>query len=357
MPRLKRATDGPEGEDGDYQVDEKKRTVGILESGVEKVEDWLGIDNLYDSVNTPLVELPQQRAEGQGALPKDKDYIVNAGEVLIVDEFTGRVLHGRRYNEGMHQAIEAKEGVTIKDENQTLATITLQNFFRLYDKLGGMTGTAPDRGGRVQQDLQARRHPDPDQQADDPRGRLRRRLQDRAGQVRGRGRGHQGEARQGPAGPGRHHVGGEVGEALADAQAPRRPARGAQRQAARARGHDRRRGGPQGRRHGGDQHGRSRHRHHARRQPRPHRRPGAARPGPLAARDSGGVREGLARGDREGQAGGPGRARSRSSTPAGSTSWPPSGTSRGASTTSCAAVPAVRATRASRGSTSRSKTT
>ncbi|GAA4637196.1 preprotein translocase subunit SecA [Actinoallomurus vinaceus] len=142
VPRLKRATDGPEGEDGDYQVDEKKRTVGILETGVEKVEDWLGIDNLYDSVNTPLVSFLNNALKAKELYKKDKDYIVNAGEVLIVDEFTGRVLHGRRYNEGMHQAIEAKEGVTIKDENQTLATITLQNFFRLYDKLGGMTGTA-----------------------------------------------------------------------------------------------------------------------------------------------------------------------------------------------------------------------
>ncbi|WP_329251574.1 preprotein translocase subunit SecA [Actinoallomurus sp. NBC_01490] len=142
VPRLKRATDGPEGEDGDYQVDEKKRTVGILESGVEKVEDWLGIDNLYDSVNTPLVSFLNNALKAKELYKKDKDYIVNAGEVLIVDEFTGRILHGRRYNEGMHQAIEAKEGVAIKDENQTLATITLQNFFRLYDKLGGMTGTA-----------------------------------------------------------------------------------------------------------------------------------------------------------------------------------------------------------------------
>ncbi len=142
VPRLRRASDGPEGEDGDYQVDEKKRTVGILESGVEKVEDWLGIDNLYDSVNTPLVSFLNNALKAKELYRKDKDYIVNAGEVLIVDEFTGRVLHGRRYNEGMHQAIEAKEGVTIKDENQTLATITLQNFFRLYEKLGGMTGTA-----------------------------------------------------------------------------------------------------------------------------------------------------------------------------------------------------------------------
>jgi preprotein translocase subunit SecA len=141
-PRLKRSSGGPEGEDGDYQVDEKKRTVGILESGVEKVEDWLGIDNLYDSVNTPLVSFLNNALKAKELYKKDKDYIVQTGEVLIVDEFTGRILHGRRYNEGMHQAIEAKEGVQIKDENQTLATITLQNYFRLYDKLAGMTGTA-----------------------------------------------------------------------------------------------------------------------------------------------------------------------------------------------------------------------
>jgi len=137
-PRLRRGEDG----DGDYEVDEKKRTVGILESGVEKVEDWLGIDNLYESVNTPLVSFLNNAIKAKELYKKDKDYVVMNGEVLIVDEFTGRILHGRRYSEGMHQAIEAKEGVQIKDENQTLATITLQNYFRLYGKLAGMTGTA-----------------------------------------------------------------------------------------------------------------------------------------------------------------------------------------------------------------------
>jgi preprotein translocase subunit SecA len=141
VPRLRKSADA-EADDGDYQVDEKKRTVGILETGVEKVEDWLGIDNLYDSVNTPLVGFLNNALKAKELYKKDKDYVVMNGEVLIVDEFTGRILHGRRYNEGMHQAIEAKEGVAIKDENQTLATITLQNYFRLYDKLGGMTGTA-----------------------------------------------------------------------------------------------------------------------------------------------------------------------------------------------------------------------
>ncbi|MFC0036866.1 preprotein translocase subunit SecA [Actinomadura rayongensis] len=148
VPRLKRAelvsTAGQVDEygPGDYEVNEKKRTVGITESGVEKVEDWLGIDNLYDSVNTPLVSFLNNALKAKELYKRDKDYVVMNGEVLIVDEFTGRILHGRRYNEGMHQAIEAKEGVTIKDENQTLATITLQNYFRMYDKLSGMTGTA-----------------------------------------------------------------------------------------------------------------------------------------------------------------------------------------------------------------------
>ncbi len=143
-PRLRRGTEGKDGEEstGDYVVDEKKRTVGILESGVEKVEDWLGIDNLYKPEHTHLVGFLNNAIKAKELYKRDKDYIVSDGEVLIVDEFTGRVLHGRRYNEGMHQAIEAKEGVKIKDENQTLATITLQNYFRLYTRLAGMTGTA-----------------------------------------------------------------------------------------------------------------------------------------------------------------------------------------------------------------------
>ncbi len=128
--------------DVDYEVDEKKRTVGILERGVERVEDFLGIDNLYESANTPLVGYLNNAIKAKELFKNDKDYVVMNGEVLIVDEHTGRMLAGRRYNEGMHQAIEAKEGVEIKQENQTLATITLQNFFRLYNKLSGMTGTA-----------------------------------------------------------------------------------------------------------------------------------------------------------------------------------------------------------------------
>ncbi|MBW8806756.1 MAG: preprotein translocase subunit SecA [Catenulisporales bacterium] len=137
--------------DVDYEVDEKKRTVGILERGVERVEDLLGIDNLYESVNTPLVGYLNNAIKAKELFKKDKDYVVMSGEVMIVDEHTGRMLAGRRYNEGMHQAIEAKEGVEIKDENQTLATITLQNYFRLYDKLAGMTGTAMTEAAEFQQ--------------------------------------------------------------------------------------------------------------------------------------------------------------------------------------------------------------
>ncbi len=126
----------------DYEVDEKKRTVGVLEPGIEKVEDYLGIDNLYESANTPLISFLNNAIKASALFKRDKDYVVMNGEVLIVDEHTGRILLGRRYNEGIHQAIEAKEGVAVKAENQTLATVTLQNYFRLYDKLSGMTGTA-----------------------------------------------------------------------------------------------------------------------------------------------------------------------------------------------------------------------
>jgi preprotein translocase subunit SecA len=125
-----------------YEVDERKRTVGVSEEGVAFVEDQLGIENLYEAANTPLVGYLNNALKAKELYARDKDYLVRGGEVLIVDEFTGRVLHGRRYNEGMHQAIEAKEKVEIKAENQTLATVTLQNFFRLYTKLAGMTGTA-----------------------------------------------------------------------------------------------------------------------------------------------------------------------------------------------------------------------
>ena len=128
--------------DTHYEIDEKKRTIGIHEEGVTKVEQLLGIENLYESVNTPMIGYLNNAVRAKELFKKDKDYVVMSGELLIVDEHTGRVLSGRRYSEGLHQALEAKERIEIKDENQTLATITLQNYFRLYTKLGGMTGTA-----------------------------------------------------------------------------------------------------------------------------------------------------------------------------------------------------------------------
>jgi preprotein translocase subunit SecA len=142
-PRMKR--------DEHYEVEEGKRTVAVSEEGVAFVEDQLGIDNLYEAANTPLVGYLNNSLKAKELYKRDRDYIVTNGEVLIVDEFTGRVLHGRRYNEGMHQAIEAKEGVQIQQENQTLATITLQNYFRLYDKLSGMTGTAQTEAAELHQ--------------------------------------------------------------------------------------------------------------------------------------------------------------------------------------------------------------
>jgi preprotein translocase subunit SecA len=126
----------------DYEVDEKKKTVGILEPGIDRVEESLGIENLYENSNTHLITYLNSALKAKELFKKDVDYIIQSNELLIVDEHTGRVLSGRRYSEGLHQALEAKEKVTIQDENQTLATITLQNYFRLYGKLSGMTGTA-----------------------------------------------------------------------------------------------------------------------------------------------------------------------------------------------------------------------
>ena len=130
-----------------YEIDEKKRTIAISEEGIAKVEEILGVENLYDHVNVDMVHHLEQSIRSKELYKRDVEYVVEHGEVKIVDEFTGRILAGRRYSEGLHQAIEAKEGVAIKEENQTLATITLQNFFRLYDKLAGMTGTAKTEEG------------------------------------------------------------------------------------------------------------------------------------------------------------------------------------------------------------------
>ncbi|MCJ7471782.1 MAG: preprotein translocase subunit SecA [Actinobacteria bacterium] len=131
----------------DYEIDEKARTVAITETGVEKVEQITGLDNLYDPQNFRYIHALNQSLKAQSLFKRDVDYMLKDGEILIVDEFTGRLMPGRRYSEGLHQAIEAKESVKIRDENQTLATITIQNYFRMYEKLAGMTGTAITEAG------------------------------------------------------------------------------------------------------------------------------------------------------------------------------------------------------------------
>ncbi len=128
--------------DCDYFVDEKARTVSLTAKGIEKAEKFFGVENLADSENTTLSHHINQAMKARGLMKKDIDYVIKDGEIIIVDEFTGRLMYGRRYNEGLHQAIEAKEGVVVAGESKTLATITFQNFFRLYNKLSGMTGTA-----------------------------------------------------------------------------------------------------------------------------------------------------------------------------------------------------------------------
>lgn len=133
-PKLKKETD--------YTVDEKARTVVVTEEGVAKVEKMLNVENMYDDENTELVHQLNQALRAKELMKRDRDYVVKDGEVIIVDEFTGRLMFGRRYSDGLHQAIEAKEGVKIERESQTLATITFQNYFRMYNKLSGMTGTA-----------------------------------------------------------------------------------------------------------------------------------------------------------------------------------------------------------------------
>src|SRR4051794_4848973 len=133
--------------DTDYDVDEEKKTVAPTESGIEKVEQALGVENLYDELSANYVHQLQAALRAKELFHRDDDYVLQGGEVKIVDEFTGRVLEGRRWSEGLHQAVEAKERVRIKEENQTLATITLQNYFRMYDKLAGMTGTAVTEAG------------------------------------------------------------------------------------------------------------------------------------------------------------------------------------------------------------------
>ncbi len=206
----------------------------MLEAGIEKVEDLLGIENLYESVNTPLIGYLNNAIKAKELFKRDKDYVVMNGEILIVDEHTGRMLPGRRYNEGMHQAIEAKEGVEIQNENQTLATITLQNYFRMYDKLSGMTGTAQTEAAELNSIYKLGVVPIPTNmpmiRADQADLVYRTEEAKYNAVVADIVERHD----AGPAGPRRHHLGREERVPLPAAEAQRGHARGPQRQAARA---------------------------------------------------------------------------------------------------------------------------
>ena len=335
--------------DVDYEVDEKKRTISVLEPGITRVEDHLGIENLYESANTPLISFLNNSIKAKELFHNDKEYVVMDGEVLIVDEHTGRMLAGRRYNDGLHQAIEAKEGVEVREEYQTLATVTLQNYFRLYEKLSGMTGTAMTEASEFDKIYKLGVVPIPTNEPVDPRRPARPRLPHRGGEVRRGHRRHRRAQRQGTADPGRHRLGREVRAPVRQAAQARHPPLGAERQGPRRRGEDRRDGRAQGRGHGGHQHGRSRHRHHARwLRGVPRRRRAAASAGLEPTGETAEEYEAAWPGTVE-KIKAPGRRRARRGArpSAASTSSAPSGTSPAASTTSSVVVPVLSSASAS----------
>ncbi len=256
--------------DFDFEPDEKHKTVAITERGVEKAEKFLGIENMYLAEHGNLVNHLIQALKAESLYKKDVDYAVIDGEVKIIDEFTGRILEGRRWSEGLHQAVEAKEGVAIQEENQTVATITYQNYFRKYEKLAGMTGTALTEATEFSKiyKLQVVDIPTNRPVARDDRNDQIYKTKE--GKWAGGGRGDRRAQREGPAGPGRHDLGRGLRAARRAAQEEGHQARRPERQARarRARGRDRRRGRPARRGHDRHQHGGPRRRHQARRQRR-----------------------------------------------------------------------------------------
>ena len=372
----------PQLDKGDYEVDEKQRTVTMTEAGMEKMEVALreaGLlkgGKLYDVENVSVVHHVNQALRAHKLFQRDKDYIVRNGEVVIIDEFTGRMMPGRRYSEGLHQALEAKEHQPIQPENQTLASITFQNYFRMYEKLAGMTGTAMTEADEfvdiykldvleVPTNMPLSRIDDDDEvyRTAAEKNRSIVTLIEDCKQAR-------------PAGAGRHHVDREVRASRRAAAQGRlgaarllRPERlrralfrrrrrhqeeglrHPQRPLPRAGGVHRLAGGRAGRGHHRHQHGRPRHRHPARRQRR-HAHP----PGDSPTSPTGLERDKDPRADeiraQVGAAEGEG-----AQAPAACSCSAPSATRAGASTTSCAAAPAARATRATPSSSCRSKTT
>ena len=346
-------------EPGDFTVDEKTHQVFLTEDGHENAERLLreaGLlvegASLYDPANITLMHHVYAALRAQHLYNRDQHYVVQKGEdgpeVVIVDEFTGRLMTGRRWSDGLHQAVEAKEGVPIQSENQTLASITFQNYFRMYGKLSGMTGTADTEAYEFQEIYGLETVVIPPNLPTIRKRRARPRLQDQPREVRRRDRGHPRLPQARPAGARRHDLDRELGADLRPAAEGQAAAPGAQRQAARARGRDRRPGRAAGRDHDRHQHGRPRHRHRPRRQRREPDQDHRRRRGDPAPRRSGAGARSCRTSGRACTT--PSRRR------AACASSPPSATSRGASTTSCAAAPAARATRARRASTCRSTT-
>ena len=222
--------------DRDYEVDEAKRTVVPTEEGIHRVEQALDVTNLYEHVNQNFVHQLQAALRGKELFKRDVDYVVPDGEVKIVDEFTGRILDGRRWSDGLHQAVEAKEGVRIKEENQTLATVTLQNYFKLYEKLAGMTGTANTEAGEFAHTYGLEVVSVPTNRAmvraDEPD--LIYKTED--AKFNAAADDIQERYKNGPAGPRRHDLGRQVREALAAAREAGHPALGPEREGARAGG-------------------------------------------------------------------------------------------------------------------------
>ncbi len=281
VPRL---TERPEGDEegGDYFIDLKDRAVSPTEQGIEKMEGWLGVPNMYDA-DPALARHFEQALRAHALYKRDRDYIVKDGEIIIVDEFTGRQMPGRRWSEGLHQAVEAKEGLRVQRESVTLATVTFQNYFRLYDKLAGMTGTAMTEAEEFHKiytlevvAIPTHRPMIRDDEADlvfrNEQGKFNALIDEI---VR--------DGRSGPAGPRRHGLGLEVRDPGRDAQAAGDQARGPERQVPREGIRDRRPGRPQRGGHDRHEHGRPGDRHQARRQPR---RPGLG-PAPPARPEPG----------------------------------------------------------------------
>ena len=311
------------------------------------------MDNLYDAVSVNYVHQLTKALEAKELYQRDKDYLVADGEVKIVDEFTGRTLDGRRWSDGLHQAVEAKERVSIKEENHTWATVTLQNYFRMYEKLSGMTGTAETEAAEFAGTYGLPVVPIPTNKHDGPGGPARPVFKSEEAKfnavVEDIAERHEPASRSWSARP-RWPSPSSCPACWRSRASPR----GAERQAALPGGRDRGPGRPARRRHRRHQHGRPRRRHHPRRQPRGAGPARAAGRGLDLDTDEGAGATSSAARPRSRRAAGP-RAR-RSASSAASTCWAASATRAGASTTSCGAAPAARATRARAASSSRSRT-